>query len=186
MPPPSSQGTPTASTIDRTAGQIDGPALRAPSRSTRCRYSAPRSTQWWATAVGIVAEDGFLPVIALPKAYAFPPQVDRRPDFRVVCSYPSPAQRQTNNMTHGRGTCKRVAAAGDIPCGPISFQLGLFVGRFSACCNRQVENLPHKKLKTPHKNCPGSRTDWPRHSGGLPSTRGDGAKHNGRLLIGLG
>ena len=78
---------------------------RAPSRSTRCRHSAPCSTIRRATRRWIVIEHQLAAIVALQKADTFAAaQVDGRPNLHGNRN--SPSQRQpirragTLNMSH--------------------------------------------------------------------------------------
>ena len=87
MPPPSSHGTPVAWTIAATSERLDRPAFAGPVEIDQVETFRPQIDPMPGHGGRIFGEDGFLLVIALPKADAFPPsQVDRRPDFHAIAA----------------------------------------------------------------------------------------------------
>ncbi len=82
MPPPSSQATPTDSTMARTPARFSSLALAGAVQIDQVEVLGPQGDPVPCHGGRVLAEDGFPLVVALLEADAFPPaQVNGRPDF---------------------------------------------------------------------------------------------------------
>ena len=114
MPPPKLAGH--ADRLDNRANarQIGRPAFAGAVQIDQMEAFRPQIDPMPGHGGRIVAENGLLAVIALPKAYALPPsQVDRRPDFHAIAA-PARRRAQRQNTQYDTQT-DNVQAGGNVP-----------------------------------------------------------------------